>query len=64
MTANEIVLFAGKAGDLEMSDEVRQALELKDGDMVEVVIRRTKAKPKATLSPEIMMKNNFFIRAV
>jgi len=59
---SEVRIFAGKAGNLEMSDEARQGLELKDGDQVEVVVR--KAKPKATLSPEIMMKNNLFIRAV
>jgi len=61
---NEVRIFAGKAGDLEMPVEARQALGLKDGDQVEAVIRRKKAKPKATLSPEIMKKHNLFIRAV
>lgn len=63
---SEVRLFAGRAGNLEMPVEARQALALKDGDRVELVVR--KAKPKASIPPDAMIKSmkkhNFFIRAI
>ena len=62
MAINEVRIFAGKAGDLEMPIETREALGLKDNDLVEVVIRKKAAR--MTISPEIMKKHNLFIRSV
>ena len=46
---NEVQIFAGKARDLEMPIEARQALKLKDSDQVEIVLRRKK-RTKTQLS--------------
>lgn len=66
MAVNEVVIFAGKVANLEMPAEARQALDLKDGDQVEVVVR--KATPKTSIPPDaklkMMKRHNFFIRAI
>lgn len=48
MTISEVRIFAGKARDLEMPTEARQALKLRDGDQVEVVIRKKRVRSDLT----------------
>lgn len=45
---SEVRIFAGKAGNLEMPIEAREALALRDGDQVEVVIRKKRVRADRT----------------
>jgi|GEM_PF-6610910 len=65
---SEVRIFSGRAGGLEMPIEAREALHLRDGDQVEVVIR--KKKPKSKMTPEAfdrmisaMAREKLFIRS-
>lgn len=41
---NEVRIYAGRAGNLEIPIEARQALDLHDTDQVEVVIRKKRVR--------------------
>ncbi len=48
MTVNEVRIFAGRAGNLELPIEAREALNLRDSDQVEVVIRKKRVRADLT----------------
>lgn len=48
MAVNEVRIFAGRAGNLELPIEAREALKLRDSDQVEVVIRKKRVRAELT----------------
>jgi len=48
VTVNEVRIFAGRAGNLELPIEAREALNLRDSDQVEVVIRKKRVRADLT----------------